>query len=600
MQYIQPGKEDSLEETEDGGQKRSPFNMFINQIQRKKSSKGKNETVQGNRFFKGFARERAKTEKETETRDPEDTAKPTDRTPENAGINTPTKEETQLPGVQIPGVQVPGVQIPGVQIPGVELSGSWWKMKQFMQNFGKKAESNHINLNNSGLTAADMKELGALLPCVPDVEEIDLSWNDLIGGSVQMLTLQIRHASKLKTLTLSNCSLTAGDTDAIGEMLQFAPYLDALDLSWNGDLGGNLSKLTQNFSHQCGLKTLKLIECNLSAADGDALARAVSKMPNLEVLDLSMNKGIGCIIKIITAELKKCTRLSVLKLHACGIQQDSIQCLSAAFPHWPYLRKLDVSCNNGAGGGFHKAAVFLTALKHLEVLDVHQCGLTGEDITALTQVVPLLSNLQVLDVSANKTVGLSIEHLFSRLRFLPKLKSVMVGNCALNKESFAALAEASVYLADLETLDLSWNKCVGGNLNLLSDTLKNATTLQSLALSSCNLLTRDLAVLASAAQAGHLGHLQQLDLAYNDTIPDEGWALFFEGLYALRNISELDVSLRPSSSRDCGAWFIHLLSSMLKLPKLKDLGMQRWALSEAETQRLDRINKESAVNIHFN
>ncbi|MEE6510996.1 hypothetical protein FKM82_031379 [Ascaphus truei] len=359
-----------------------------------------------------------------------------------------------------------------------------------------------------------------------------------------MLTLQIRHASKLKTLTLSNCSLTAGDTDAIGEMLQFAPYLDALDLSWNGDLGGNLSKLTQNFSHQCGLKTLKLIECNLSAADGDALARAVSKMPNLEVLDLSMNKGIGCIIKIITAELKKCTRLSVLKLHACGIQQDSIQCL--------------------------------------------------------TQVVPLLSNLQVLDVSANKTVGLSIEHLFSRLRFLPKLKSVMVGNCALNKESFAALAEASVYLVDLETLDLSWNKCVGGNLNLLSDTLKNATTLQSLALSSCNLLTRDLAVLASAAQAGHLGHLQQLDLAYNDTIPDEGWALFFEGLYALRNISELDVSLRPSSSRDCGAWFIHLLSSMLKLPKLTELGMQRWALSEAETQRLGRINKESAVNIHFN
>ncbi|XP_041420882.1 leucine-rich repeat-containing protein 31-like, partial [Xenopus laevis] len=384
-----------------------------------------------------------------------------------------------------------------------------------------------------------------------------------------------------------------------GEALEYIPHLEALDLSWNSDIGGNLSKVTQHIPVQFELKVLNLTECGLGETDGEALATAIGKMPHLEALDLSLNKYIGSIMNSLVVELKSCSSLRVLNLHATGLHQDNIQYLSAIFHYWPNLRVLDLSSNKEAGGGFREAAARLTAFKHLERLDIHQCCLSQDDVNALTQVIPLLSNLEVLDISSNKAVGVSPEYLFSRLRFLPRLKSVLVNNCSLKEESFAALAEASHYLLDLRVLDLSWNKCVGGKLKLLLDTLKTATALQSMVLSSCNLVTQDLAVLASAAQAGHLDSLQQLDIAYNDTVVDEGWMLFFESAHALKNITELDVSLRPSSNRSCGPWFIHLLSILVKLPGLRELGMQRWLLTAAEKQQLSYIMTEKNISILF-
>lgn len=57
------------------------------------------------------------------------------------------------------------------------------------------------------------------------------------------------------------------------------------------------------------------------------------------------------------------------------------------------------------------------------------------------------------------------------------------------------LAEVSIHLPALEVVNLSWNKCVGGNLKLLLETLKLSTSLQVLRLSSCSLVTEDMALL---------------------------------------------------------------------------------------------------------
>lgn len=62
---------------------------------------------------------------------------------------------------------------------------------------------------------------------------------------------------------------------------------------------------------------------------------------------------------------------------------------------------------------------------------------------------------------------------------------------------FSILAEASAHLPALEVFDLSWNKCIGGNLKLLLETLKFSESLQVLRLSSCSLVTEDVAVLGS-------------------------------------------------------------------------------------------------------
>ncbi|KAF4796154.1 leucine rich repeat containing 31 [Turdus rufiventris] len=346
-----------------------------------------------------------------------------------------------------------------------------------------------------------------------------------------------------KNLDLNNCALSAADIAELGEAFEIVSQLEELDLSWNSNIGGKLSLLTKKLQEGCKLKCLKITDCNLTAKDGESL--------------------------------------------------------DTALQHLAELRKLDISCNREIGGGFKASTAHLASLKNLEVLDLHQCCVTEEDMTVLSQVIPLLSNLQELNLSSNKNVGLSSDPLLGRLRFLPKLRSLTISNCGLGEDSLSSLAEAALHLPELEILDLSWNKCVGGNLKLLLGALKLATEIQVFRLSSCNLVAEDLALLTFLRQDGHLARLQKLDLSYNNNISDEGWAVFCQGLGAFKELSELDVSLRPSSCRDCGPWFSELLAALTQLPALAELGMQRWGLSETQRKQMESFNQDNKRNIRF-
>ncbi|XP_012495651.1 PREDICTED: leucine-rich repeat-containing protein 31 isoform X2 [Propithecus coquereli] len=481
----------------------------------------------------------------------------------------------------------------------VEFRPRMEKNEQFLQKLGKKAVDKCLDLNNCGLARADLREMVALLPSLPDLEELDISWNDFVGGTLLSITQQMHLVSKLKILRLGSCRLTTEDVQALGEALEMIPELEELNLSWNSKVGGNLPLILQKFQKGSKIQTLELVDCALTSEDGAFVGQLLPVLQGLEVLDLSMNRNIGGSLHRLAQGLKCTSNLRVLKLHSCGLSQKSVKTLGSAFRYLGELRKLDLSCNKKLSGGFEDSSAQLALLKHLEVLDLHQCSLTAGDVVLLTQVIPLLSNLQELDLSANKKMGSSSENLLSRLRFLPALKSLLINNCALESETFTALAEASIHLPALEIFNLSWNKCVGGNLKLLLESLKLSTSLQVLRLSSCSLVTEDVALLASVIGAGRLAKLQKLDLSYNDSICDEGWAIFCQNVCFLKELTELDISLRPSNSRDCGRWFRHLLCAVTKIPEITEIGMKRWILPASQEEALECFDRDHKRSIHF-
>ncbi|OPJ85551.1 leucine-rich repeat-containing protein 31 [Patagioenas fasciata monilis] len=566
---------------EENTPKSSPFDFVIKQFQGKRSSSGKRKEQPSiiKEFFRGFdfGKSEGKDRREIE------------KTEINNSGDDDQREKQDLSVEDEPPCLISEEESPS----GKE------RFNQFMEKLGKKPNTKNLDLNNCALSAADVTELASLLPFLPELEEISLSWNGCVGGTLKSLTVQLHHVNLLKVLRLNNCRLTAEDVASLGEAFEVVPQLEELDLSWNSNIGGKLSLLTKKLQKGCKLKLLKITDCNLTAKDGESLAEILNAIPNLEVLDLSINKHIGCSMKVIAQDLKNVPGLKELNLHMCGLKQDSLQGLDTALQHLAELRKLDISGNKEIGGGFKDSTVHLASLRNLEVLDLHQCCVTEEDMTVLSQVIPLLSSLQELNLSSNKNVGVSSYPLLGRLRFLPKLKSVAISNCGLGEEAFSSLAEAALHLPELEILDLSWNKCVGGNLKLLWEALKLATEIQVLRLSSCNLVAEDLALLTLLIQDGHLARLRKLDLSYNNNISDEGWVVFCQGLAVFKELSELDISLRPSSCRDCGMWFSELLAALTKLPALAELGMQRWVLSESQRKRLENFNEDNKRNIRF-
>lgn len=56
----------------------------------------------------------------------------------------------------------------------------------------------------------------SLLPFLPELEEISLSWNGCVGGTLKTLTAQFHHVNLLKVLRLNNCRLSAEDVTSLG------------------------------------------------------------------------------------------------------------------------------------------------------------------------------------------------------------------------------------------------------------------------------------------------------------------------------------------------------------------------------------------------
>uniref|UniRef100_A0A8C6PQD6 Leucine rich repeat containing 31 n=1 Tax=Nothobranchius furzeri TaxID=105023 RepID=A0A8C6PQD6_NOTFU len=426
----------------------------------------------------------------------------------------------------------------------------------------------------------------SLLPFLPQLEDVDLSWNELIGGSLRALTSHLQLAGGIRMLRLCSCRLKDEDIAALGEALGCLPLLEVLDLSWNSGVGGGALGLLGKL--QPSLKELHLVACQLTAADAASLGNSDAS-PQLDSSPAaSPSRWVG--------ELSSClshtVSLTVLQLQACGLTPHSLEDLGDLLCCLPSVRELDLSCNKQLTGGLNRLTPHLAHVTHLEILDLHLCHGT-RDLLSLVQVLPSLSALMELDVSSNQEVGGVVSPLVSALQ-LSQMRRLPLSSCRLNDESFTALALAAPYL---RSLDLSWSKVVGGRLFLLLDALQPSVIVE-LRLSSCDLTTDDLRHLAEVSKHGRLSSLRVLDLSYNGTVGADGWtALFTAG--GLGSLEDADLSLRPSTSAPCSTWLPALLGALPRMPALARLALRRWTVAPQERQRLTHSTKNRNVQLEL-
>ncbi|XP_076868289.1 leucine-rich repeat-containing protein 31 isoform X2 [Brachyhypopomus gauderio] len=555
----------------DGSQKRSPLDMIMNQLRRKTSFTERKKPSVG-RFFRP-----------SENNEKNNVSIPETKETEISEGKNSTQPETESGGVDPEICSVVG----------------WGRVKQFVQKLGKTPDSESLNLSHCDLTATDLLELGTLLPFLAQLEVVDVSWNDLLGGSLQALTVHLQHVGRLKTLKLSGCRLTAEDLGALGEALDTVPLLEILDLSWNsGAGGGNLHCLTSHFGSAGALRELHVVDCQLSEADAMSVGEALPLVPCLEVLDLSSNPLVVRGRENVLSALGYTPHLRSLRLRMCGLDRASLAILGEQLQLLPALEHLDLSCNKESGGGFSAVVMSLSFLTHLRSLDMHSCCLTEENVLELAQVIPCLGDLTDLDLSSNKRVGGVLQTLLPGLP-LSKMKRLHLSDCGLSHEAYHALATSMKSFTQLESLSLSWNKSVGTNLRWLLEPLQAGCKLQELGLCSCDLTTEDMLHLESACKRGAMSRLRLLDLSCNGGVGDGGWVSLFGEAGGLKELRELDVSLRPSTSLSASPWMPALLEALHQLPSLCHLALKRWALTPGEREKLQRTASKRNVGLEW-
>ncbi|XP_054479000.1 leucine-rich repeat-containing protein 31 isoform X2 [Anoplopoma fimbria] len=478
-----------------------------------------------------------------------------------------------------------------------ERDVGWGRVCVFLQKLGKKTDSRSLSLSHCDLTATDLLELATLLQFLPQLEELDASWNELIGGCLTALTSHLQQVGGIRALRLCSCRLNADDVTALGEALGCLPLLENLDLSWNGGVGGGALQGLLGKLHP-PLRELHLVACQLTAADATVLGGVVSSLCGLCVLDVSCNPQLTQEVDVggfraLASSLSHAAALATLRLQACGLTTDSLEALGGSLRCLPSLRELDLSCNKTLSGGLDRLTPHLAHLTHLESLDLHLCRLTPTDLEALIQVIPSLAAMTQLDLSSNKEAGGVVNPLVAALP-LTQMRRLPLNSCGLNHESFTALALAVPFL---RCVDVSWSKVVGGRLALLLDALQPSVILE-LHLSSCELTTDDLRHLAAVCRRGCLSSLQTLDVSYNGSVGDDGWSsLFAAG--GLSSLQDVDLSLRPLTSASCSAWLPALLAALPRLPALTRLAAQRWTLGSQERKQLNHHLRKRSVLLEW-
>ena len=349
------------------------------------------------------------------------------------------------------------------------------------------------------------------------------------------------NGSRLCTLNLTSNSLGDEGGSSLAAALPLLPILESLCLGSNnlGDRGA--SAIASTITGLSALKVLKLERNSLNSAGACSLALALPALSALADLDVSTNdlKNEGA--TALVAGLKDLTRLHTLdissnKLDSAGWSAvvdgvaglPSLSCLGSMAEYGKVQRgelnavnwslHLPAEMLAGAARLFHRSASTLT------VIDLEPLKLGPEHVTALSEVLPLLTALTKLKLGEKALGPQGGRALGAGLFFQTKLKILELGEADMRAEGAMGLAAGlAAGPRDLVRLNLGGNAMSAEGGTALGTALFGLSCLTYLNLESNQLGAEGAQALSEAFRT--LSALLTLDLTRNSLGPRGGMAL---------------------------------------------------------------------------
>ncbi|CAM5120120.1 unnamed protein product, partial [Eretmochelys imbricata] len=193
-------------------------------------------------------------------------------------------------------------------------------------------------LNGCFLSITSCWRLAAVLRTNQSLTELDLGYNQYIGGSGEQLLCEgLKHPNcKSQRLGLWNCGLKGASCGYLTALLRISQSLTELELRDNVSLGySGVQLLCEGLKHpNCKLQRLQLGHCSLTAACCGDLSSASCTSQRLTELELE-NKKLGDSRTLTELDLKNnAIRDSGVQLLCEGLKHPNCKLQKLGLSKW--------------------------------------------------------------------------------------------------------------------------------------------------------------------------------------------------------------------------------------------------------------------------
>ena len=334
-----------------------------------------------------------------------------------------------------------------IDLRGNDITSEGMKqLLKFPKQFINKLETLNLGLNH--LYSESCAVLTHLIPHVPHLKKLDLSYNRNIGqgGTVPLITSLTVHNS-LETLRLDNTGIGKEDCQPLSELLSSSTSLKKLIIGidhsdFNSDADSDY------------------IGWNYTSLLPEAVQMIISGLHHnttLKKLDMS-NSHFSFLTTVLLASLLETNHTLVcLKLRDCNIVLDGACRLANALCTNDTLQKLDLSDNPIGVEGATEFAKMLETNHTLVYLNLGDCNIVLDGAYQLATALCTNNSLQKLNLEHNPIKAERATAFAEMLRTNHTLVDLNLAECNIDSDGACQLASGLCTNDTLQELDLGDN-----------------------------------------------------------------------------------------------------------------------------------------------